>query len=40
MKPLIALYELIIVAIVAMPAMPAFAKYGWKAFNLLFGEIE
>ena len=40
MKPLIALYELMIMAVVAVPAIPAFTKYGWKAFGLFFGEIE
>lgn len=40
MKLLDHIYELIIVAIIAMPAIPAFEKYGWKAFNLLFGEIN
>lgn len=35
-----ALYELMIVAVLLLPTVPAFSKYGWKAFNLLFGEIE
>jgi hypothetical protein len=40
MKILDHIYELFIVGIIAMPAIPVFEKYGWKAFGLLFGEIE
>ncbi len=39
MKTLTLLYELIIVAVIAMPAIPQFAKYGWKAFSLFFGNL-
>jgi uncharacterized membrane protein (DUF4010 family) len=39
MKTLTLLYELIIMAVVAVPAIPAFSKYGWKAFELFFGEL-
>jgi hypothetical protein len=39
MKTLTLLYELIIVMILAAPAIPAFSKYGWKAFELFFGNL-
>jgi hypothetical protein len=40
MKIAAALYELMIVAVLLLPTMPLFSKYGWKAFGLLFGEID